>query len=157
MYQLKAEVGKFIMASCADFIHFFLSTLVLIILCIAALQALLLASQEWILKHKQAISFIHYFPPLEVMETYLFTLIFIAIVLLTLVLVTSLVLFNPIVLEGLWKKTLLSIVAWSVLLMLLIGRSYFGWRGKVAIRWTLVGVSLIGGIYLGAILLMPSL
>ena len=145
------------MASCAEFIHFFLSTLVLIVLCIAALQALLLASQEWILKHKQAISFIHYFPPLEVMETYLFILISIAIVLLTLVLTTSLALFHPIYREELWKKTLLSIVAWLILLMLLIGRSYFGWRGKIAIRWTLIGVILIGGIYLGAVLLMPTL
>lgn len=145
------------MASCAEFIHFFLSTLVLIVLCIAALQALLLAGQEWILKHKQAISFIHYFPPLEVMETYLFTLISVAVVLLTLVLVTSLVLFHSLALEELWQKTLLSVVAWSVFLMLLVGRSYFGWRGKIAIRWTLIGVSLIGGIYLGAILLMPTL
>lgn len=145
------------MTSCAESIHFFLSTLVLIVLCMAALQALLLASQERMLKHKQAISFIHYFPPLEAMETYLFILISIAIVLLTLVLASSFILFRPITLEGLWQKTLLSIVAWSVLLMLLIGRNYFGWRGKVAIRWTLIGVGLIGGIYLGAILLMPTL
>lgn len=148
---------SYTMASWAEFIHFVLSTLVLIVLCIAALQALLLGSQEWILKHKQATDFIRYFPPLEVMEGYLFTLIAIAIVLLTLVLASSLALFHPTALEGLWQKTLLSIVAWSVLLMLLVGRNYFGWRGKVAIRWTLVGVSLISGIYLGAILLMPTL
>jgi ABC-type uncharacterized transport system permease subunit len=144
------------MAPYAEFIHVFLSTLLLIVLCVAALQALLLASQEWMLKHKQATAFIHYFPPLEVMETYLFTLVAIVIVLLTLVLVSSLVLFYPIMLESLWKKIFLTIVAWFIFLMLLIGRSYFGWRGKVAIRWTLVGVSLIGGIYLGAILLMPA-
>jgi ABC-type uncharacterized transport system permease subunit len=144
------------MTSCAE-IHFFLSTLVLIVLCLAALQALLLAGQEWVLKHKQAIGFIHYFPPLEVMEAYLFILVAIAIVLLTLVLASSLILFHPLLLEGLWQKTLLTVVAWLVLLMLLIGRSYFGWRGKVVIRWTLVGVSLIGGIYVGAVLLMPTL
>ena len=74
------------MGSYTDFIHIFLSTLALIVLCSAALQALLLASQEWILKHKQAIGFIQYFPPLEVMETYLFGLISIGIVLLTLLL-----------------------------------------------------------------------
>lgn len=145
------------MASCAESIHFFLSTLVLIVLCMAALQALLLASQERMLKAKQTIRFMHYFPPLEVMETYLFILISIAIVLLTLVLISSLILFHSISLEGVWQKALLSIVAWFVLLMLLIGRSYFGWRGKVAIRWTLIGVGLIGGIYLGAVLLMPTL
>lgn len=141
----------------ADFIHIFLSTLALIALAGAALQALLLASQEWMLKHKQAIDFIQYFPPLEVTEAYLFTLISIAIVLLTLVLTTSMVLFHPAFEQRLWKKILLSLLAWGVLLMLLIGRSYFGWRGKIAISWTLIGASLIGIVYLGAIFFMPNL
>ncbi|MEN9449929.1 MAG: hypothetical protein RJA83_543 [Pseudomonadota bacterium] len=141
----------------ADFIHIFLSTLALIALAGAALQALLLASQEWMLKHKQAIDFIQYFPPLEVTEAYLFTLISIAIVLLTLVLTTSMILFHPTFEQRLWKKILLSLLAWGVLLMLLIGRSYFGWRGKIAISWTLIGASLIGIVYLGAIFFMPNL
>ncbi len=134
----------------ADFIHIFLSTLALIVLVSAAFQALLLASQEWLLKHKQAIGLIQYFPPLEVMEAYLFTLISIAIVLLTLVLISSLILFHPVIEQRLWQKILLSLLAWGVLLMLLIGRSYFGWRGKIAISWTLVGASLIGIVYLGS-------
>jgi len=141
----------------ADFIHIFLSTLALIVLVSAALQALLLASQEWMLKHKQAIGFIHYFPPLEVMETYLFKLISIAIVLLTLVLTSSLILFHPIFEQRLWQKILLSLLAWGVLLMLLIGRSYFGWRGKIAISWTLIGAGLIGIVYLGTIYFTPNL
>lgn len=136
----------------ADSIHIVLSTLALIVLVGAAFQALLLASQEWMLKHKQAIGFIQYFPPLEVMETYLFTLISIAIILLTLVLTSSLILFHPIFGQRLWQKILLSLLAWGVLLMLLIGRSYFGWRGKIAISWTLMGASLIGIVYLGTIL-----
>ena len=141
----------------ADFIHIFLSTLALIALAGAALQALLLASQEWMLKHKQAIDFIQYFPPLEVTEAYLFTLISIAIVLLTLVLTTSMILFHPAFEQKKKKKILLSLLAWGVLLMLLIGRSYFGWRGKIAISWTLIGASLIGIVYLGAIFFMPNL
>lgn len=140
----------------ADFIHIFLSTLALIVLISAALQALLLASQEWVLKHKQATGFIQYFPPLEVMETYLFTLISIAIVLLTLVLISSLILFHLVLGQHLWQKIFLSLVAWGVLLMLLIGRSYFGWRGKIAISWTLIGASLIAIVYLGTILYMPK-
>lgn len=145
------------MVSYADFIHIFLSTLALIVLASAAFQALLLASQEWMLKHKQAIGFIQYFPPLEVMETYLFKLIFIAIVLLTLVLITSLILFYPVFEQRLWQKILLTLLAWGVLLMLLIGRNYFGWRGKIAIYWTLIGASLIGIVYLGTIYFIPNL
>lgn len=145
------------MVSYADFFHIFLTTLALIVLISAALQALLLASQEWMLKHKQAIGFIQYFPPLEVMETYLFMLISIAIVLLTLVLASSLILFHPVFEQRLWQKILLSLLAWGVLLMLLIGRNYFGWRGKIAISWTLIGASLFGIVYLGTILFMPNL
>ena len=145
------------MVSYTDFIHIFLSTLALIVLCSAALQALLLASQEWILKHKQAIGFIQYFPPLEVMETYLFALISIAIVLLTLLLTTSLILFHPISEQSLWQKTFLSLLAWGVFLMLLIGRSYFGWRGKIVISWTLIGTGLIAMAYLGAVFFVPTL
>lgn len=145
------------MVSYADFVHIFLTTLALIVLISAALQALLLASQEWMLKHKQAIGFIQYFPPLEVMETYLFMLISIAIVLLTLVLASSLILFHPVFEQRLWQKILLSLLAWGVLLMLLIGRNYFGWRGKIAISWTLIGASLFGIVYLGTILFMPNL
>lgn len=145
------------MVSYADFVHIFLTTLALIVLISAALQALLLASQEWMLKHKQAIGFIQYFPPLEVMETYLFMLISIAIVLLTLVLASSLILFYPVFEQRLWQKILLSLLAWGVLLMLLIGRNYFGWRGKIAISWTLIGASLFGIVYLGTILFMPNL
>ena len=145
------------MVSYTDFIHIFLSTLALIVLCSAALQALLLASQEWILKHKQAIGFIQYFPPLEVMETYLFALISIAIVLLTLLLTTSLILFHPISEQSLWQKTFLSLLDWGVFLMLLIGRSYFGWRGKIVISWTLIGTGLIAMVYLGAVFFVPTL
>lgn len=141
----------------AGFIHIFLATLALVVLCGAALQALLLASQEWILKHKQAIGFIQYFPSLQAMETFLFALITLAIVLLTLILITSLILFYPVSEQILWQKTILSLLAWSVFLILLVGRSYFGWRGKIAISWTLIGVGLIGIVYLGAIFFTPDL
>ena len=145
------------MVSYTDFIHIFLSTLALIVLCSAALQALLLASQEWILKHKQAIGRTQYCPPLEAMETHSFALISIAIVLLTLLLTTSLILFHPISEQSLWQKTFLSLLAWGVFLMLLIGRSYFGWRGKIVISWTLIGTGLIAMVYLGAVFFVPTL
>ncbi|WP_010598590.1 cytochrome c biogenesis protein CcsA [Rickettsiella massiliensis] len=141
--------------SWADLIHLFLSTIVLVILCLAAIQSLLLASQEWLLKHKQSATFIRYFPPLEIMESLLFALIFAALFFLTLLLISSFVLFQPLFEQGLWQKAVLSILGWFVLLILLIGRHHFGWRGKVAIRWTLIGFTLVGGVYLSALLFMP--
>ncbi|EDP46728.1 cytochrome c biogenesis protein [Rickettsiella grylli] len=136
----------------ADFIHSFLATLALIVLVSASLQALLLAGQEWILKqHKQAFGFIQYFPPLEVMEIQLFKLIALAIILLSVILTTSFILFHPVFFKQcVYQKLLISLLAWGILLMLLIGRSYFGWRGKIAISWTLMGASLMGIVYLMA-------
>lgn len=135
----------------AGFIHSFLSILALIVLVCVLLQALLLASQEWILKqHKQAFGFIQYFPPLEVMEIHLFKLIAIATILLTVILATSFILFHSVLKQPIYQKLFIALLAWGVLLMLLIGRSYFGWRGKIAISWTLIGSSLMGIVYLMA-------
>jgi ABC-type uncharacterized transport system permease subunit len=141
--------------SWVDLTHLFLSTMVLIVLCLAAVQSLLLASQEWLLKHKKSTHFIRYFPPLEVMESLLFILIFTALFFLTLLLISSFVFFQSWFEQGLWQKALLSLMGWFVLLILLLGRHHFGWRGKIAIRWTLIGFTLLGGVYVSALLFMP--
>jgi ABC-type uncharacterized transport system permease subunit len=39
--------------------------------------------------------------------------------------------------------TVLSIAAWLVFGMLLLGHWKLGWRGRIAIRWTLIGFSLL--------------
>ncbi|MDD1608146.1 MAG: cytochrome c biogenesis protein CcsA, partial [Methylococcaceae bacterium] len=46
--------------------------------------------------------------------------------------------------QHLVHKTVLSILAWIIFSSLLIGRSRYGWRGQLAIQWTLIGfVSLL--------------
>jgi ABC-type uncharacterized transport system permease subunit len=69
------------------------------------------------------------------------------------VLITSWFTFSHIFIPLLWQKTLLSLFAWLVFMVLLIGRYYFGWRGKFAIRWTFSGVFLVVLIYSVAFLL----
>jgi ABC-type uncharacterized transport system permease subunit len=44
----------------------------------------------------------------------------------------------------------LSIAAWSVFGILLWGRWRFGWRGRVAIRWTLSGFAALVLAYFGS-------
>ena len=133
--------------------HILLSTLTFTVLCIAALQALSLAFQEYLLRHKRATGFINLLPPLETMEVWLFRIITIGFILLTIVLITSLWSFHPIWVSPLWQKTLLSLFAWLVFAGLLSGRCILGWRGWLAVRWTLCGVCLVIVTFFGSELL----
>ncbi|MFD2449183.1 cytochrome c biogenesis protein CcsA [Vogesella fluminis] len=46
-------------------------------------------------------------------------------------------------------KTVFAVTSWLVFGALLIGRRYRGWRGKLAIRWTLGGFALLLLAYIG--------
>ena len=43
----------------------------------------------------------------------------------------------------------LSLIAWLVFGLLLMGHSRFGWRGRAAVRWTLGGYALLLLAYFG--------
>lgn len=134
-------------------IHILFSTFTFSILCIAALQALLLGVQEWLFRHHQASKIIQILPPLEVMELLLFKLIATGFILLTVVLASSVIIFKTLFVTPIWQKLLLSLVAWLVFAGLLLGRWYFGWRGRLAIRSTIIGVTFITLVYFGSVLL----
>lgn len=134
-------------------LHVLLSTLMLSILCITALQALLLAAQEYLLRHKRVAIMTIWLPPLEIMENLLFRMLVIGFVLLTLVFLSSLWSFYPIWISPLWQKALLSLLAWLIFAALLIGRHFLGWRGRHAIFWSLGGVVLTMLIFFSSELL----
>jgi len=134
-----------------EIIHILLSTLAFVVLCVAALQATLLVIQERVLRHKQAIAIIQSLPALESMEKWLFQLILLGFILLTLTLITSIFSFSHLLTTPLLQKTVLSFLAWIIFLALLIRRYYFGWRGTSAIRWTFMGLFLVMVIYFAAL------
>ena len=45
---------------------------------------------------------------------------------------------------------MLSVIAWAILGILLWGRWRFGWRGRVAIRWSLGGFFALMLAYFGS-------
>ncbi len=54
--------------------------------------------------------------------------------------------------EG-WRwdhKTVFSVLAWIVFAALLVGRSVFGWRGRMATRWVYAGALLLLFAYVGS-------
>jgi ABC-type uncharacterized transport system permease subunit len=52
--------------------------------------------------------------------------------------------------QHLAHKTFFSILSWFVFIGLLMGRHGAGWRGKTAVRWTLVGYLLLAMGFVGS-------
>ena len=47
-------------------------------------------------------------------------------------------------------KTLFAFASWGIFAALLIGRRVYGWRGRVALRWTLAGFLVLLLAYMGS-------
>lgn len=132
-------------------LHIFSSMLAYSLLNIAAMQALLLALQDWGLRTHHANSLlVRSLPPLQTMESLLFQLLGAGFMLLTLSLSTGFIFLDNLFAQHLAHKTVLSILAWLVFAMVLAGKAIYGWRGQVAIRWTLGGFASLMLAYFGS-------
>ncbi len=131
-------------------IHVLISILSYSLLTIAALQALLLAFQNWQLRHKHLKGWINALPPLETMEELLFEVLWAGVALLTASLLSGLWLFEDMFAQHLVHKTVFSLAAWLIYAVLLWGRHQLGWRGNKAIRWTLGGFAAMVLAYWGS-------
>ena len=114
--------------------------------------ALLLAVQERRLHGHHPGGFVRALPPVQTMETLMFQLIVAGFLLLTGTVVSGLffseqVFGRPLRLN---HHTVLAILAWVVYGVLLFGRWRLGWRGRVAVRWTLAGFALLVIGYFGS-------
>ncbi|MFO7603554.1 MAG: cytochrome c biogenesis protein CcsA [Gammaproteobacteria bacterium] len=130
--------------------HVLLSLLAFSLLNIAAIQAVLLWIQTRHLRNRHPGGFVRALPPLETMEQLLFRMIAIGYVLLTLSLLTGITFIHDIFAQHLVHKTVLTIIAWFVFALLLWGRWHYGWRGRVAVRWTLSGFAVLMLAYFGS-------
>jgi ABC-type uncharacterized transport system permease subunit len=118
---------------------------------IAAIQALLLALQDWCLRTRHLSGLlVRSLPALQTMESLLFQLIGAGFVLLTVSLVSGFLFLENMFAQHLAHKTILSILAWIVFAILLLGRLRAGWRGQIAIRWTLGGFVSLMLAYFGS-------
>lgn len=131
-------------------VHILTTAAAFSILLTAALQSVLLRIQEQLLKNHHTAAWVRCLPPVEDMEHTLFFLIASGFVLLTIVMMTSLWLFPGLFRFPLLQKTLLALISWAVFGMLLLGRYWFGWRGRKALYYTFVGFGILVLIYLGS-------
>jgi ABC-type uncharacterized transport system permease subunit len=91
-------------------------------------------------------------PPLLAQEQVLFRLIWIAYAALTLTLISGAII--SLSYSGKWlpldHKSIFSLLSWLTFGILLIGRYVRGWRGRTALRYTLVGFAFVVLAYTGS-------
>lgn len=123
--------------------HILLSILSYSLMTIAALQALLLAWQNRQLHRHHPGGRLKTLPPLQTMEQLLFRLLLAGFVLLSAGLLSGFFYIDDFFAQRLAHKTVFSLIAWVVYAVLLWGHYHAGWRGKVAIYWTLGGFAAL--------------
>ncbi len=131
---------------------------------IAAMQSLLMAALDHHLHHPRDVlnnasgfrkaigQALDAQPPLLVQERLLFRLIWIAFGALTLAIISgSLISFFT---QGSWfpfdHKSVFTVLSWLTFGMLLLGRHRWGWRGRTALRYTVVGFIFVVLSYTGS-------
>ncbi|MDB6096070.1 MAG: ABC-type uncharacterized transport system, permease component [Francisellaceae bacterium] len=144
-FPAKLYIGKII--------HIFISIIAISILGLGALQAILVAIQNFHLRNKHNSRVVSLLPPLETTEKLLFQIIGAGFILLTLDLVQGLIFLENLFVVPRLTKTFLSILAWCLFAILLYGHYQKGWRGPTAIRWTILGVFVLSFAYFGSTLL----
>lgn len=141
-------------------VHLILSLFAYSVIALATIQALVTAvldrhlhtPHDFDAKQKFFNRLIEAQPPLLLQERLLFRLIWIGFGLLTLSIVTgswvSIRYYDQLLPSD--HKTLFTLLAWVVFAFLLAGRTLWGWRGRVALRWNLLGFFLLMLAYTGS-------
>jgi ABC-type uncharacterized transport system permease subunit len=133
-------------------VHLLIAMLAYSLFTIASLHVLLMALLERRLHDGSLPRALQGLPPLLTMETLLFRIIWAGFILLTATLATG-VLYS----EELFgraarfnHKTVFGVLSWIIFAALLAGRHVYGWRGRVAVRWTLTGFLMLVLAYIGS-------
>ena len=131
-------------------LHIVVSLFAFSVLAISALQSILLFTQDRHLRRHQLGGMTNVLPPLHDSEKFLFQTIAVGFALLSTALITGFVFLENMFEQHVAHKTIVSILAWLVFALLLWGRWQFGWRGSIAMRWTLGGFGFLILAYLGS-------
>jgi ABC-type uncharacterized transport system permease subunit len=133
-------------------LHFLTAMLAYSLFTLSALHAIFMGLVERKLHQRDFSRHLSNLPPILAMETLLFRMIIIAFVLLTGALGSGLIFSEEVFGKAmvLDHKTLFAFASWGIFAALLIGRQAYGWRGRIALRWTLAGFLLLFLAYIGS-------
>lgn len=133
-------------------VHFLSAMLAYSLFTLAAAHAVFMGFAERRLHQRQLSRRMASMPPLLAMESLLFRMLTIAFVLLTLALGSGLFYSDLLFRKALPfdHKTFFAIASWIIFAILLGGRHIYGWRGRMALRWTLAGFAVLLLAYVGS-------
>lgn len=137
--------------------HIILSTVAYALITIAAAMAIALALLDRRLRSRRPLGRLAILPSVEALESGLFQALGAGFTVLTLALFSGFVFVENIFAQQLSRKTGLSVLAWIVFAILLLGRWRFGWRGRKAMRWTMSGFTLLALAYFGSKIVLESI
>ncbi len=139
-------------ASWAFRLHFMAGMLAYSLFTLAALHAVFMGLAERGLHRARLDGRLSRLPPLLAMETLLFRMIGLGFAFLTLALGSGIVFSEDIFGRPFpfGHKTLFAALSWSIFAALLLGRKLRGWRGRIALRWTLAGFLALLLAYIGS-------
>ncbi len=133
-------------------LHFLTAMLAYSLFTLSALHAVFMGFVERKLHQKALNKHFSSLPPILTMEALLFRMIVVAFSLLTVALGSGVMFSEALFGKALVldHKTLFGFVSWGIFAALLIGRQVYGWRGRIALRWTLSGFLILLLAYIGS-------
>lgn len=122
------------------------------LLTIASLHVLLMTLIERRLHEGVLPAGLRGLPPLLTMEKLLFQIIWAGFILLTLTIASGVIFSEELFGKAARfnHKTVFGVLSWIIFAALLSGRHFRGWRGRVAVRWTLAGFLMLVLAYVGS-------
>lgn len=133
-------------------LHFMAAMLAYSLFTLSALHAIFMGFAERKLHQRASTKSLASLPPILTMEAVLFRMIIIAFTLLTIALGSGILFSEEIFGKAmvLDHKTLFGFASWGIFAALLVGRHAYGWRGRIALRWTLAGFMVLLLAYIGS-------
>ena len=133
-------------------LHFLTAMLAYSLFTLSALHAVFMGFAERKLHQRAVTTSLASLPPILTMEALLFRMILVAFCLLTLALVSGVIFSEAIFGKAMAfdHKTLFAFASWGIFAALLVGRRVYGWRGRIALRWTLAGFMVLFLAYIGS-------
>jgi ABC-type uncharacterized transport system permease subunit len=133
-------------------LHFLTAMLAYSLFTLSALHAVFMGFAERKLHQRAVTKSLASLPPILTMEALLFRMILVAFCLLTLALVSGVMFSEAIFGKAVMfdHKTLFAFASWGIFAALLVGRRVYGWRGRIALRWTLAGFMVLFLAYIGS-------
>ncbi|WP_394701331.1 inner membrane protein YpjD [uncultured Propionivibrio sp.] len=133
-------------------LHFLAAMLAYSLFTLSAAHAVFMSAVEKKLHQKPLSPILNSLPPLLRMETLLFQLIGAGFILLSVALGSG-ILFSETIFGQAMRidhKTVFAFASWMVFAALLAGRHIYGWRGRMALRWTMTGFLFLLLAYVGS-------